>query len=98
MTTCYIRKEVAVAACRPITLSSHTQPDTCSAPTHADPRPTEMTLTDRIQRESTAEISNVSSLARGLLERRPDRPVGRWSVVQTDQGRSLIYYYVDLFL
>ena len=25
------------------------------------------------------------ALLRGLLERRPDRPAGRWNVVQTDQ-------------
>ena len=65
-------------------------------------RPTEMNLTDS-EGICTAEISKMCSLAAlarvwGLLERRPDRPAGRWSGVQTDQRPVVDLLYCGLVL
>jgi hypothetical protein len=38
-----------------------------------------------LQQKSPKFLRSLAALARGLLERRPDRPAGRWSGAQTDQ-------------
>ena len=51
-------------------------------------RPTEMNLLTDSEGIYSRNLQNFfarCALLRGLLERRPDRPAGRWSGVQTDQ-------------